>query len=205
MIVQWCCKGVEDLPVEQIRSILTDGFGLACRFAQLNEPMPYAVAADRLTEYHLDLHVNHYDEIEPESGSAVRDVTPFISLSAGCIERSILLKTNVLHGAQRTALAFATRDGRLPGWVFTCYVLLSVNRATGISAVSEEIRELSHNRRYSDYHVEGEVAAKINVPSRQIHHVERWEPAGGRLTRTGGYLNLTFTHPRAVLDERRML
>src|SRR4051812_4820274 len=113
MIVQWCCKGVEDLPPQVVRSILTDGVGLSCRFFQLNDPMPYSVAAARLTEYHLDLHVNHYDEAEPSTGLAVRDITPFISLSAGCVERNTLLKTNILYGARRTALAFATQNGRV--------------------------------------------------------------------------------------------
>jgi hypothetical protein len=149
--------------------------------------------------------VNHYDEQESESGQAVCDITPFISLSAGCVERNVLLKTNVLHGARRTALAFATKNGQVAGWIFTCYVLVSANRAVGIPGISEEIRELTHNRRYSDDYVEGEIAAKFNVPSKQIHHVERWEPINGRLTRTGGYVNRTFVHPAALLDEQRML
>jgi hypothetical protein len=158
-----------------------------------------------MTERDLNLHVNHYDEVDPRTGTAVSDQTPFISLSAGCVDRDTLKKTNVLHPALRTALEFATDLAREPGWVFTCYVLLAVNRATPVPGVAEEVRELNHRRSYSEYSLEGEVAAKINVPSRQILCAEHWEPSGNWLRRTGGYRNREFVHPDALLDMRQML
>ncbi|WP_345567170.1 hypothetical protein [Nonomuraea rosea] len=72
--------------------------------------------------------------------------------------------------------------------------------------MAEEIRELNHNRAYSEWHWQGEVAAKINVPSTQILCAQRWEPAGGDLLKVTDLLvNLAFTHPSAILDERNML
>ena len=205
MIVQWCCKGVGDLPSRTIWGIFASGAGLKCRLWQLNSPLKTTEVVDRLTELHLDLHVNQYGRMEP-GGKLVRDVTPFLSLSAGCVTRSTLLRTNVLHRAQRTALGFATNWGRDPGWLFTCYVLVSVNRAVGVQAVAEETRELNHGRRYSPYFTEGEITAKVNVPANQIIGVERWVPTGsGSIRRIGGYLNGRFAPPAALLDERRML
>jgi hypothetical protein len=206
MIVQWCCKGVANISKHEAHNILTGGAGLLCRLWQKDDPLRISEATTRLTEHHLDLHVNHYDDQEAATGLPVRDVTPFLSLSAGCVSRDMLLKTNVLHRARRTALAFGTEQGRTSGWLFTCYVLVSVNRAVGVPAVSEEIRELHHNRRYSPYYTEGEITAKINVPSTQILCAERWEPQPPRGTvRTGIYVNRGFSHPSALLDERRML
>jgi hypothetical protein len=173
---------------------------------QLIDPLPYNLAASRLSERHLDLHVNHYDEVDPGEGELVRDLTAFISLSAGCIDRDVFLKTNVLHPAWRTALEFATDHGRRDGWVFTCYVLVAVNRAAEVPGVAEEIRELKQGRRYSAFWTEGEVAAKINVPSCQILCAEHWRPTPNEgFKRSGGYLNRGFVHPAALLDMRQML
>jgi hypothetical protein len=208
MIVQWCCKGVKDLESAVVREILAGGAGLVCRLWQTRGRLPLKEATSRLTEYHLDLHVNHYEDKEPATGLKVRDVTPFLSLSAGCVQRIVLLETNVLHPARRTALRFATDWGQEPGWVFTCYVLVSVNRAVAIRSVAEEIRELHHNRRYSPHHWEGEIVAKFNVPSSQILCAERWTPLSAtdrRVRLTHLYINRRFTHPSVLLDERRML
>lgn len=206
MIVQWCCKGVKNLSPSEVKWILMGQVGLRCRFWQLNDPLRYDVAVERLTERDLDLHVNHYDEVDPATGIEVRNQTVFISLAAGCVERDALRRRNVLHPALRTALFFATERAQRPGWVFTCYVLLAVNRASRVPGVAEEVRELNHQRPYSHYWPEGEVAAKINVPSRQILCAEHWEPVGeATLRRTGGYRNLDFVHPDALLDLRQMI
>jgi hypothetical protein len=205
MIVQWCCRGVNDLSRADVATILGSEVGLKCRYWPPNAPLRYDVALRRLTEHHLDLHVNHYDSIDADTSKRVFEISPFISLSAGCVDRRTLLRTNVIHPARRTALDFATATGTRPGWVFTCWVLVSANRAVGIEAVAEEVRELNHARRYSSYFTEGEIAAKINVASRQILCAEYWQPTRGRLVRGGICINSSFVHPAAVRDERRML
>ena len=205
MIVQWCCRGVGALTRGEVEHVLGDGPGLTCRYWELNDPLPTRMAYRRLTEQYLDLHVNHYTSTDPDSRRPVCDISPFISLSAGCVDRRRLLRTNVIHPARRTALAFATANGTRPGWVFTCWVLVAVNRATGIQGVAEEVRELNLARRYSDYYTEGEIAAKINVPSRQILCAEYWHPVGGTLVRRGLCANNEFVPAAAVSDERRML
>jgi hypothetical protein len=206
MIVQWCCRGIGDLTRADVEQILAGGVGIPCRYWPWGGSLNYNVATARLTEHHLDLHVNHYEEIDPDTGQPVKLISPFISLSAGCVERRKLLHTNKIHPARRTALDFATANGTRPGWLFTCWVLVGVNRAAGIASVAEEVRELHHARSYSKYYTEGEVAAKINVPSRQILCAELYDPVGrGGFSRRALCRNNDFVHPAAVLDERQML
>lgn len=209
MIVQWCCKGVGEIGAKQVRSILTDGVGLTCRLWQTSRHgmLHYPEAVKRLSEHHLDLHVNHYDETDPQTGKKVSDTTPFISLSAGCVDRDVATRTNVIKPARRTALAFATGLGQSEGWLFSCYVIVAVNRAAAIPAVAEEVRDLNQLRRYSDYWTEGEVAAKINVPSRQIFSAEHWSPTGegSVVVRDGYYINEGFVEPRALVNLRELL
>jgi hypothetical protein len=205
MIVQWCCRGISDLTPSDVEQILGNQVGLTCPYWPRHSPLRYDIALSRLTENHLDLHVNYYEAIDPDTACPVSEITPFISLSAGCVDRHKLLRTNVMHPARRTALEFATDGGARPGWIFTCWVFVGINRATGIEAAAEEVRELNHARRYSAYFVEGEVAAKINVASRQILCAEYWRPVGHYLVRAGLCVNNGFVHPAAVRNERQML
>jgi hypothetical protein len=211
VIVQWCCKGISKLDDEEVVDILTGGPGILSNLWQGRGILDTGEAQARLTERSLELHVNNYDgpdpAAKPPSPTKVRDVTPFISLSAGCVDRDVFRETNVLNPARRTALEFATNTGQVPGWIFTCWVIVTLNRATPIEGVAEEVRDLNQGRRYSRYWPEGEIAAKINVPSRQILCVERWEPASptGGLRRRGGYINKGFAAPRPLLNLRRML
>jgi hypothetical protein len=216
LIIQWCCKGLARISHAEVRNILRDPTGLRCRDWQRYSieglPFPIGTAMNRLTEDGLDRHVNDFSGTDPATGLPFCEVTPFISLSAGCVDRDVTTNTNVTHRALRTALEFATTDfsdpARQPcaGWVLYCYVIVGANPAVGIPGVAEEIRELNHNRAFSGWYWQGEVAAKLNVPARQILCAERYEPASGnRLTRTDMLVNLDFCHPAALLAERNML
>lgn len=215
MIVQWCCKGIAKIDESAAVQILADGIGIRCRhWLELPsaEPFPVHEALCRLTEHDLDLHINNYSYRDPGTARPFYETTPFISLSAGCIERDATIRSHRTHRALRTALQFATTDfsarehHSCAGWVFTCYVLVGVNRAVTIPSVAEEIRNLNHNRGYSEWYPQGEIAAKINVPSTQILCAVRWEPSSPQaFIATDILLNLAFTHPAALLDERKML
>jgi hypothetical protein len=214
MIVQWCCKGFANLLEATARSMLGGGAGIRCRSWLAIDPkaFPLDTNLSRLTEQNLDLHVNDYSRPDAVTGIPFHDTTPFISLSAGCVERRVTTETNVTHTALRTALEFATTDytrpdrPRCPGWVFYCYVLVGVNRAVSIPSVAEEYRELNLGRPYSRWQVQGEVIAKINVPSTQILCAVPWTPSASGEPQLGEALvNLGFTHPAALLDERNML
>ncbi|AEK44413.1 hypothetical protein [Amycolatopsis mediterranei] len=216
MIVQWCCKGMAKLPEREAERILTGGTGIRCRswLTVAPKPFPLGKNLDRLTEDNLDRHVNKYSDPDPVTGAPFHDVTPFISLSAGCVDRQVAIERNETHSALRTALTFATTDYSQPGpnwprcagWVFYCYVLTGVNRAVSIPSVAEEYRELNLGRSYSRWQPQGEVMAKINVPSRQILCAVHWTPLPSGESKWDEVLwNLRFTHPAALLGERNML
>lgn len=216
MIIQWCCKGLAKLDKQDIERMLTDPTGLLCRnwlsFWQQRKSFPLAPAMRRLTEEDLDRHVNNFTGLVPGSSRKFCEVTPFISLSAGCVDRNVTAKTNITHRALRTALEFATTDYSNPtkpacaGWVVYCYVVVGANPAVRNPTVAEEIRELNHARAYSGWYWQGEVTAKLYVPSAQIQQAERYEPTSdGRLRLTDLLVNLDFCHPAALLAERSML
>lgn len=205
MIVQWCCKGIAGIDEAEVRHIMTGGSGILCRSwhrLPSGSAFPIGAALRQLTEENLDRHVNDY--------AGFGTLTPFISLSAGCVERRVSTRTNVTHSALRTALQFATTDfsrgETCIGWVFWCYVLLGSNPAVGVPGVAEEIRELNHGRAYSGWYRQGEVTAKINVPSAQIYLAERYEPDGDGLPRlTASLVNFGFAHPEPLLNQRGAL
>jgi len=205
VIVQWCCKGIAKIDRAAVQSILEDGPGIRCRSWQRlpsGTAFPIGQALRQLTEENLDRHVNDY------AGFGKR--TPFISLSAGCVERRMLTRTNVTRSALCTALQFATTDfprgGTCPGWVFWCYVLVGLNPAVGVPGVAEEIRELNHARAYSGFYQQGEITAKINVPSAQIYLAERYEPDSDGIPRlTASLPNPGFIHPLPLLNLRGTL
>lgn len=196
MIVQWCCKGIPSLTRKQVRKLLLGGEGLLCSLLFHTGRASLGKALNELSEANLDQHLHRYNNVSGRSA--------FISLSAGCVSRDTLIAHNVRYPARLTALAFATEWGRSAGWLFTCYVLVGINPAPEIPAVAEEVRELNHARRFSPYFTEGEIAAKINVPSRQILCAEHWEPDGGGY-KVSGYLNPRFVDPAPLVSERRQL
>jgi hypothetical protein len=204
VIVQWCCRGIPRLEEQAVREILLGGMGLQCPPLRAHGLSAYGDVLGRLTETYLDLHVNHYDDNEPGTSEPVRERTPFISMSAGTVEPNVQLHTNVLCPARRTGLRFATTGGRHDGWLFIAYVLVGTGRATRIPGVGEEVRDLHHGRRYSAFRLEGEVAAKINVPSAQILAAERWTVRGG-LSLRRGFVNPRFVPPDGLLNQRTML
>ena len=175
--------------------------------------LPSIRGASRLTEHDLNLHVNHYNYNDPATGKPYYEVTPFISLAAGCSTATPTIHTNKTYRAFQTALDFATiadhnqpKGARRAGWILVCYVLVSANRAVSIPSVAEEIRELNHNRAYSHWYTQGEITAKINVPSVQILCAVRWNPQPtGSYVATNLLFNRRFVHPAALLDERNML
>jgi hypothetical protein len=176
MFVQTCIKGVHGINLSVANEIL-DGEGLVCNWWRNKGTISAKDIDKRLTSSELDLHVNSYDEQHPDYPEKVNKVTPFISLTAGAVERSVFYKTNFVHPAHRTALLFASDFGKLRGecFLFYCWVVVGLRPSAEIRQLAEEVRELNTYRRYSAFQAEGEIAAKIDVPSRQIHRFERYQ------------------------------
>ena len=177
MFVQWCIKGVRGrLPGEdagigmddaQADDVVLNGEGILCNWWRNVGRISTSARRAKLTAANLDRHVHDYDTF----GSH----TPFISLTAGCVERDIAMRLNRVHEAQDVALRFGTDWGARHGYLFYCWVVVGLKPAVSVEGVAEEIRELNTHLSWSDYQLEGEVTAKIYVPANQIHAWERWD------------------------------
>jgi hypothetical protein len=214
MFVQWCIKGVRGrrtgepsdvgLTPDEAIELVRDGHGIKCNWWRRVHTIATSEISQKLTSTNLDLHVNNYNSISND--------TPFISLTAGCVERDVFYRTNRIVPAEDTALMFATDNGTVEGFLFYCWVIVGLKPAVSIGAVAEEVRELNSYRSWSGYQLEGELTAKIYVPSNQIEKIEWWAPGSdGHLTKQTGtpewnpaYLNTTFNPPSDVSNIREL-
>jgi len=207
MFVQMCLKGINGITLAEAQAIL-GGRGLACGWWRNTLHITSAEIDKRLTSEELDLHVNSFGEIHPTRGGLVKDETPFISLSAGSVERRKFLEKNEIHPAHVVAMNFATGFGRQGEcFVFYCWVLVGLRPSVPVRHLAEEVRELHTYTNYSRFQPEGEIAAKIGVPARQIEKFEHYEYSKGRLGRLqiellGIYDNPDYVSPHDVTNYR---
>jgi len=208
MFVQMCIKGMNGITLADAQAIMVKR-GLACTWWRNTGQVTSAQIDERLTDDELDLHVNAFDEVHPSRGGIVRDQTPFISLTAGSVERRRFLARNDIHHAQWVALDFATDFGKLRGecFLFYCWVLVGLRPSVPVRHLAEEVRELHTYTKYSRYQPEGEIAAKIGVPACQIEKLEHYEYKRDqrrklRIRRLGIYDNPNYIEPHGVTNFR---
>jgi hypothetical protein len=207
MHVQWCVRGVARPSPGWLHGLFSSA-GLICGW-WWNTPhgfLPVDGIAERLDALQLDLHQNWFDQPDPRFGPAlVRESTPFVSLSAGVVSREIRYRANVVHRAQFIASDFATDYGQTRGVLIYCWVVTSTVPAVSIEAVAEELRDLNSARPYSAFQLEGEVAAKIRVPARQLYAYQWVERHGLGYRVDPAQFNPTFAAPTPLSDIRAFL
>ncbi|GAB4577117.1 MAG: hypothetical protein Tsb0019_04600 [Roseibium sp.] len=181
MLVQHCLKGlVERQPGftdPEVAAVLTSQ-GLSTSWLRNSSNQMTDLPADShnaLSSAALDRHVNNF-------GQAAQ-TTPYYSLSAGCVELDISTRQTTTFPALQTALDFCTDGGRRDGYVFKLWVLVSPKPAPELPGFAEEVRELNLFRQFATFHFEGEVAAKLFIPARQIEYVEKYDMNLNRLWR----------------------
>jgi hypothetical protein len=174
MIVQWCVKGLSLPSDDAAKELIINGNGLLCNWWRDVRRITPREIRDKLTPDNLNFHVNHFSAVLPD-GRPFSSATPFISLSAGTVERDVAMKTNFVRRARRTALWFGTEFGRAnTAYLYKCWMVLAPRAAVSVEGVAEEVRDLNTYRRYSDFQTEGEITAKVNVPANQIESCEKW-------------------------------
>jgi hypothetical protein len=137
-------------------------------------PLPNEEIPHRLSDRNLYWHQNRYNMTDPLTKKPFSYETPFISASAGTVERRAFLFKNQIHRARNIALRFATKRWKRSGIVFYCYVFVIGKKSVGHMGFAEELRELNIYTGYSRWQPEGEITAKIIIPPAQIEYAEIW-------------------------------
>ena len=173
MIIQRVIKGISGIDEAAARRMLAAG--IVCNWWRKINPLPSHEIPMRLTQRNLEWHQNHYSEPDPfEGNETFGRHTPFISTTAGTIERNTFTETNVMHSAWEEALRFATDSWTSDGCLFYCYLLIIGKPAVEYQAFAEELRELNVHPIFSSNQPEGEITAKIVIPPAQIERAELW-------------------------------
>jgi len=193
---------------EKARGIIEAGQGLICNWWRKAYEIDPAETRLKLTAQNLDMHVNHFTARDPATGRPFNENSPFISLSAGTVERDAVARTNFVHRARRTALYFGTEFGqRSSAYLYTCWVVLAPRAAVEIERMAEEVRDLNSYRRYSPFQPEGEVVAKIIIEDNCIQCCEKWALDGSptRFRRVWTHANPRFSPPERLTNVRELI
>ncbi len=195
MFFQRFLKGISKLSAAEATEILTETGILSRWLSTMGTPAGKDIQ-DRLTWHNLDWHLNHYDEPDPLMGYLpFCERTPFISTTAGTVERDLSVRQNFIKSAFRTALNFATQGFTTTGYVFYGYVYVLGKKSIALEAFAEEVRDLHTYTGFLPYHHEGEIAAKLRIPAVNL---ERCEEYDGR-TALHQLANAVVPIPNAVI------
>jgi hypothetical protein len=174
MIIQEVLKGISGIEEDDVDAIFAHG--ILCNWWRNVGRLPAAKVPLRLTERNLYWHQSRYEDPDPLWGNMkFKEHTPFISTTAGSVERDAFNETNTLYPAWWEALRFATNFWTTDGWVFYCYAWILGRKTIEHQALSEELRELHVYTDFSLYQLEGEITAKIQIPTTQIQKAEEWK------------------------------
>lgn len=208
MIIQWCIKGLS-LPNDATAKAVIDARGgLICNWWRDVHQITPVEVREKLTAANLNLHVNYFMAPDPATSRLFEEVTPFISLSAGMVERDAAAKANFIHRARYTALWFGTDFGRGDtAYLYPCWLVVAPRASVEIESVAEEVRDLNSYRSYSEFQTEGEIVAKVIVPDNQIRSCEKWEwdRPNTRFVRRWVHLNVRFTQPEQLTNVRELI
>jgi hypothetical protein len=172
MYFQKVLKGINGINQVQARQIVDEG--LMSNWWRKMGTITAKGIKEQLNETNAMLHLNSYNQPLPVGHpfygreKTFGDVTPFISTTAGAIQRDVLKKQNFLKDPFMTALKFATRNFRGTGFIFHAYLITLGKKAIELEQFSEDVRELHIYQDYLPYQLQGEVMAKILIPSVQI-------------------------------------
>lgn len=161
--------------------------GILCRWwNRVGRIAPEEVTA-RLTERNLMWHLSRYTHLDPTfNNEPFCDHTPFISTTAGAVERIAMLRRNRVFSPFMTALTFATDGFTRVGYIFHGYVFTLGKKAVPLEAFSEEVRDLYVYSQYLPFYREGEIVAKVQIPAVNLRKYEKFDPAACRADLAAG-------------------
>lgn len=175
MFIQHVLKGITGINDADADRAMRDTGILSNWWRRVGTISPAEITA-RLTENELEWHLGRYNDHHPPSGMPFGQNSPFISTTAGTVERDAWQQRNLVFPPLITALAFATADFSSAGHLFYAYLFVLGKKSVELEGFAEETRDLNVYSRFQLFHPEGELAAKISIPPQQI---ERWERFDG--------------------------
>jgi hypothetical protein len=184
MYFQKFIKGINDITNDQAIHMLDNG--IMCNWWNLMGQITPSEIQAKLIEPNIELHLNRYGDLLPAShpefflGRTYGDISPFISTTAGTYQRKwneqFDIGFNMPFPPLPTALSFATKTFTSSGVLFYGYVITLGKKAVQMQQFAEEVRDMHIYTDYLPNHHEGEVMAKIIIPSVQIEKVEFYDP-----------------------------
>ena len=213
MFFQHFLKGIPGLDSASATDILQDT-GILCRWWQEVRKISPNQVQERLTYRNLDWHLNHYDSPDPAEGNEpFCRHTPYISTTSGTVERDAWRYRNWRKPAFMTALRFATDNFTTFGVIFYGYLFVLGKQSIPLRGFAEEVRELHVYSGYLPYHDEGEIVAKIHIPSVNLQRFEEYDgPAalrklqrGRRPSYTSRVVNPEFAPPEGFSNIREVI
>lgn len=199
MFFQRILKGISGLNDTQASEILLSS-GIFCNWWRKVGTIRPDQIQEKLTTENLMRHLNEYDDPE------VRDNTPFISTSAGAVERDVSAQRNVLIPPLLTCLQFATDSFKKDGHIFYGYVCTLGKPAVPLEGYAEEVRDLLVYSSYLPFFREGEIAAKVHIPSVQLEKSVRVEVSGnGHYRLRDPVTNPSFEPPERYANVRGVI
>jgi hypothetical protein len=174
MFFQKVLKGIPELSRQEADAAFQEG--ILCNWWRTVRLISPPEVVQKLTERNLDWHLNHYNDPDPLTSQPFSVNTPYISATAGIVERQAFLQPNVMFDPFMTALRFATREFTVTGYIFYAYVFTLGRQSINLAGFAEEVRELNIYKHFLPFHPEGEITAKIEIRGPQI---EKWEEYDG--------------------------
>jgi hypothetical protein len=215
MIIQSVIRGMHGISPAHVQTILDAG--IECNLSRNNGAIPYIDIPKLLSERNLEWQQDHYNDPDPAyaptPNEEFRRHTPFISTTAGTIERR--KGRNDTWRAFDMALRFATDGFKVDGYLFYCDLFVLGRPAVELQAFAEELRELNVRPRYSGYQIEGEILAKILIPPAQIERADFFDVARVNADLSAGIVptpdparslkNSLYVHPSRYSNVRTVI
>ncbi len=217
MTFQKVLKGISNIDANVAQDIIDNG--IICNWWRKAANIKPIEIKQHLNSLNADLHLNHYHRSIPASNplssygtASFGEVSPFISTTAGTIHRNALAKRNILFDPFITSLRFATNNFKTNGYVFYAYLITIGKIAIEMEQFAEEVRELHIYKNYLPYHKQGEIMAKILIPSVQIEKALGYDGlqakrdlACGKLPAPSIIINTSYQAPEKLSNIREVL
>ncbi|WP_053990016.1 hypothetical protein [Mangrovimonas sp. TPBH4] len=175
MIFQKVLKGIPNLTEKDVNYIISNT-GILSNLLRNNPNFQLSEIKEELTESNLINHLSNYHGTLPSSnkwsklGKTYGEVSPFISTTAGAVQRDN--SKNIIFPTFITAIRFATKNFKTSGCIFYTYVQVLGKESIPLESFSEEVRELHIFKDFLPYHQQGEITAKLRIPSISIEKAE---------------------------------